>query len=227
MAAIPDALRLPPAPEPRVEPTWSERVGAALAADQLDRASHLSALWTLETPDSPEAHILHGHIAFRQGQPGRGIAEFDRALTLDTSAVRRPEVRAAIETLIAKRDFHLLAFIKMLNGHADAPAADLLADLAKRAPRPRERREAYRGLERLGVDDRLDRFAYLTTNLRRNPTDHCELRRWYVQRLIALDDPRAANALRNELDRRTGFLNLSRTARCMEDRIERALRKWK
>src|SRR5262249_38303745 len=82
---------------------------------------------------------------------------------------------------------------KAIADKADARAAPLLAAAVEQSATPGTRRRAYLGLERLGESERIDRVAYLMRDLDQIPkTDRlCPVRKWYVDRLAALQDPRA------------------------------------
>ena len=109
---------------------------------------------------------------------------------------------------------------------ADADAQ--LARLVREAPSFGLRREAYEALEaRDAVDTLEDRLIWLTTELKRNGTDHCTLRKWYVARIAALRDPSTVDLLKSERYRKGGFLNLEPKGRCMHDVVWPALQAMK
>ena len=72
--------------------------------------------------------------------------------------------------------------------------------------------------QRLGGNrfEGLDRVEYLASQLEDNSTRVCSIRRWYVKRLVDLDDPRARPTLEKEHRRR----------RCAQKLIARALARW-
>lgn len=103
------------------------------------------------------------------------------------------------------------------------PAPAFLIELVHRSPTFALRRKAYEALERHGWESSLDRLSYLTGQLNRNGTNRCPIRRWYVERLIALQEPRARTTLVNERNRRGGFLGMERVNRCLTAEIDAAL----
>jgi hypothetical protein len=107
--------------------------------------------------------------------------------------------------------------------YADASAAPLLADLAESAPTHRMRSHAFQGLERLGETKRLNVISYLGNELERTGNQSCKTRKWYVDRLIALDDARAVPVLKRELVRKGGLFNLENINGCMQENLRQAI----
>jgi hypothetical protein len=109
------------------------------------------------------------------------------------------------------------------SGAPPSVGVPILVRLARRAPTFALRRRAYEALEHLDAVASLEPASYLADQLRRNGTDSCRIRRWYVARLAALRDPSTRRVLVAERERRGGFLNLERVGACLDDVVNPAL----
>ena len=149
-----------------------------------------------------------------------------RVLKAHPELVTDPELRGLADRWIQqKRSRAVGALIEVLSRLGeDSGAEEMLAHLAQEAFTFPLRRSAYEGLEQLGLEAVLDQKAYLVRELRRNQTDACTIRRWYVQRLAALRDPSTRGILIRELERRGGFLGLERKGTCLARIVRPALR---
>ena len=155
---------------------------------------------------------------------GQSEALASLTATLTATALRRTveEARAWIARPDRDRIKQVLTSVSQAAPRGGRAPAFLL-ELTLLAPSFALRREAYEGLERHGWAQELNQLAYLKDQLRRNGTHHCRIRRWYVERLIALDEPSIRPVLIAERNRRGGFLNLERVNRCLRADIDAAL----
>jgi len=188
----------------------------ALAAGELDTATELTHELLEDHPKDARVHMLQGHVDFARGDVKDAIASYGRALQLDPGAAADPYFDRNVRTLVSHEDPALARTVHHLTRKPVAEAAPLLAHIARAAHKWPVRRGAYEALERTGDFADLDPVAYLSAQLEDNSTRVCSIRRWYVERLVRLDDPRARPALERESARRG----------CARKLIQEALAKW-
>jgi serine/threonine-protein kinase len=200
---------------------------AALAAGDVDRAVAVATAAIEADPRDPRAHLVLGHAAVVRGRSADALAAYKRALELSPDAAADPRLAENTRAWIAKKDPAGEEAGTAIAQHARAASGAFVGELAQTLLKPASRRTAYEALERLGASPPFDRLEYLSAELARNPTDSCAVRRWYVERLAALEDRRTLPTLEKELERRTGPLGLPihSTAGCMEDLIRATIKK--
>lgn len=194
--------------------TLVENGEAAVGRGDLPAARAIAMQALAKDPDDGRAHLLQATIAMAEDHPEVALTSFRQAIALDRKLAADPLVENAVRTQVARDGKAATGLLTLVASEGTAASAPLLVELAKTAPKPGLRKEAYVGLERLEETARLDVLAWLTEELR-TTKQGCEGRKWYVDRLIALDDPRTLPTLKKELGRRGGFLNLSSESECM------------
>lgn len=198
----------------------------ALAARSWEEAERLAAVRVSEDPKDVRARLALGHAFFGRGKRDEATDEYVKALKLDPYAAldtRFQENFRAVSTAKEKAGRILVGAVAELG---DSGASALLVEAAERNPQAPVRRRAYEGLERMKEEKRLDAFTFLSEGLRKDGTDKCENRRWYVERLAKLQDPRVVPIFKKEQTRKGGFLGLERTGECMYDLLEATLKKY-
>jgi tetratricopeptide (TPR) repeat protein len=198
-------------------------VAEALAAGDAEAARARAGAAADADADDAEAHLGIGHAAFALGDDAAALAAYRRALALDPARVEDPLLALNLRRALAEKEKEGEALLEAIAGGDTGAGAALLRSLATAAPSARARRTAYEGLERRGRAARLDRFEWLSGQLEAHAGDRCAHRKWYVERLIALDDARVRPILERERHRKGGFLDLSRTGDCMRAEIDAAL----
>ncbi len=88
--------------------------------------------------------------------------------------------------------------MRHLARHPTAAAVPLLTHIARAAHKWPVRRSAYETLEKIGEFGELDQITYLSEQLADNSTRVCTIRRWYLKRLVEMNDPRTVPALVRE-----------------------------
>jgi tRNA A-37 threonylcarbamoyl transferase component Bud32 len=192
--------RVDPAPNRKSTVTDVE---AAMAERDLPKARAMMTALLVEKPDDARVNLIAGHLAFLEDDRNGAASSYGLAIGRDP-AVSTDEIFAsnARQILLGRgrgaKAANALA--KSVAEEADARAAPLLAVAAEQAATPGTRRLAYRGLERLGETGRIDRVALLARDLERIPkiARECPTRKWYVERLAAIGDPRALPALEKQ-----------------------------
>lgn len=170
----------------------------AFAAHDLDRATELTHKLLLSHPKDPRVHLYQGHIDFARADVKDALASYGKALELDAGVVADAHFARNVRTLVEHEDAALEPMMAHLARHPTADAVPLLAHIARAAHKWPVRRSAYETLEKIGEFGELDRINYLSEQLADNSTRVCTIRRWYLERLVALDDPRAVPALTRE-----------------------------
>jgi len=194
---------------------------AALEVGDLERARMLA----LGSEQTAEAHGLLASIAMAGGDYDEAATALKTAVDAGLSIWDAPKLRAVFWSIVGRGEASTKSLIRLAS--RDPRDTPLLAELTERAPKYAHRRLAYEGLETHDATDRVDRFAFLSRDLKNNGTDVCRIRRWYVGRLAALNDPRALPLLEKELRRRSGFLSLGRSSGCMRAELRRAIKALK
>jgi hypothetical protein len=152
-------------------------------------------------------------------------ASYGKALGLDSGLVQDSQLQDTVRNLIDTQSRQSQSMILLMLEHADASASDFIVELTKTARHPALRRAAYERLEAIEETGELDQFTFLSKELQKNSTDNCEIRRWYVKRLIRLEDPRCLPILKREQDRKHGPLGIPilSSASCMQDELDQGI----
>lgn len=206
-------------------------VGAGVVST-LERAPKLESVPPLGLPGDSEAPPPVGEAEMSAALEGLGAERLfaPDILTSSLSVGAHQLLESAARAMVAEgAEARIDA---LLGAYEQAPLPDAPAELAS-APLvvfAREgasfglRRRAFEALERFSRTEALgDVEAYLIRELRRNGTDVCTLRKWYVERLKDLPGEEVERVLRQERDRRTGFLDLEDKTGCMARLIDAAL----
>lgn len=207
-------------PSPRSDPLAPLRERVEQGAWE-EAARQVQALEADGEP-SAELRALKARIAAAEGAWERAAELLVLAGAADPSVLDDPGLGEALVTWGRDDDDDNDAVVRAALGAAGPGSGSWLEPLALKARSFGLRREVYEAMERAGIADRLDQFEYLASQLERNGTNHCPLRRWYVSRLMELDSERAQPILQAEIERRGGFLNLKRSGRCLHDLMPEA-----
>lgn len=220
----------PSAPEPaRASPETPPKtpdVARSTETGSIPSSERKSGSTRGPSSEAPEARALSA--ALLEVATRRDPDEAMRARLLQIletpGALADPRLHELVERWADAREAALIElFLSTAARAAPTEAAPLFARLAKRAPTFALRRRAYEALESSGETELLDRAAYLVDELRRNGTDSCTIRRWYVERIAALRDPETVTVLLRERGRRGGFLGLERKGTCLASIVNEAL----
>ena len=207
--------------EPKIDP-----IEAAMSAGEFEQAEKLAAGLVHDDPKSVRARLLLGHALFARSKRDEAVDEYVKAMKLDAYASLDPKFQENFRTAAQSKEKSGRVLIGALAELGDAGASPLLVQVAESAGPPAVRRRAYEGLERMKEAGRLDPFTFLSEGLRKDGTDKCETRRWYVERLAKLGDKRVVPIFKKELSRKGGFLGLERTGDCMSDLLEASIQKY-
>ena len=200
-----------------VRPADLAAVHASLKAGETGEATAAAEALVDKDPDRG-ANWLAMALARQADGDQQGTARaLAQALRLEPDLASEPLLRSSIRDLVGSRSRELFYMLNELSESPEGPWAPLLTELAQTARRPHERRRAWEILERIDDFGTLDPFTYLSEQLRRNHTSRCQIRAWYVRRLIALEDPRVVPVLREEAARKR------KQRACMMRDIEAAL----
>ncbi len=167
--------------------------------------------------DNPAAQLQLGHAYSTQLEYGKALAAYTRAVELDRLLGDDPKMQANLRLMIDDDGPRFAHAARLLIEHAADPAAKraLLAIAASKDRK--ERRDAFRILERLGFDGEIDRVKAFSWDLQQGET--CAERKAAVAKLRALGNPRAVPALQQTLARK-----LRRANRCMLQHAQDAIR---
>lgn len=201
-------------------------IEAAIAAQDWEQAERLAFTRVQEDPKSVKARLYLGHALFQRGKRDEATDEYVKALKLDGYAALDPRFQENFRRASEGREKAGRILIGAVSELGDAGASPLLVEVAERSSQAAVRRRAYEGLERMKEEKRLDAFTFLSEGLRKDGTDKCENRRWYVERLARLADPRVVPIFKKEKSRKGGFLGLERTGECMYDLLDSTLAKY-
>jgi hypothetical protein len=208
-----------------VETPPLQRAEEMLAKGNLPAARSILSPLAAKNEPNARLYLLLGHLDFAEGDTTDAVAAYKKALELEGSSAKDPIMRSNAKLIVerGKDDKNGLIMIDALVLNADASAAPLLADLAESAPTNRMRSHAFQGLERLGETKRLNLVNYFGNELERVKESGCKVRKWYVDRLIALNDARALPVLKREHARRSGPFNLVSVNQCMQTALRNAI----
>lgn len=180
---------------------------AAFGAGQLKIAEDVVRSRLRTDPSDAQARMLLGHVAWAKGNAQLAARSWTKAVEEDPSVAADYELLdalpAAAELLYQERKTRPRAehLIETIAAKAPVRAAPMLARLTTEAPSFRLRRKAFEGLERVKATDAIDAYLFLSTELDANRSGRCPVRRWYVERLIGLEDERAATIVSRERSR--------------------------
>ena len=207
--------------------TPAQKAERALAAGNLAEARPLVQALVQEQPKVPSVMLLSGHLAALEEDSQAAVERYTEALEADAHLVTEPLLLRHLHALAKSNPNQAEALAIRMTQLAGNDAEEVLRELALSGHRPSVRRSAYEGLERTNASKSLDRFDYLSGELTRNESDTCTIRRWYVERLVALEDPRSLPILQRELDRRGGLFKTERTSACMQTLLSVAIKSLK
>jgi tRNA A-37 threonylcarbamoyl transferase component Bud32 len=190
-----------------------EPLQAALAKNDVDAATELAHQLLNRYPRDAKVHLWMGHVDFARRDVRDAAVSYQKALELGPEVAADPHFALNVRAMVESEDPNLEPLIAQLARLGGREAVPLLVHVARRATQWPTRRTAYEALERVGTFGDLDRVDYLAGQLEDNSTRTCNIRMWYVTRLIALDDPRAVPALEREAARK----------KCGKKEIEEAL----
>jgi predicted Zn-dependent protease len=207
--------------EPKIDP-----IEAAMSAGEFEQAEKLAAGLVHDDPKSVRARLMLGHALFARAKRDEAVDEYVKAMKLDAYAALDERFQVNFRTVTETKEKAGRVLIGALAELGDAGASPLLVQVAESGGPSAVRRRAYEGLERMKEAGRLDAFTFLSEGLRKDGTDKCETRRWYVERLARLGDKRVVPIFKKELSRKGGFLGLERTGDCMSDLLEATIKKF-
>ena len=192
----------------------------ALQRGDLATAERRARMHLTREPLSADALMLLGYVSVEQGQLAQSVRLFDQAFRIDPTVSGDQRLLHVFPDLVKEiyadskwkaSRAQVISYVETLSARAPIVASGLLAALLKEAPDFALRRRVYEGLERLGATNTIDAFEILSLELEKNGTDRCSLRRWYLVRLLNLDDPRAELILAREAAKRRDS--------CLEDLV--------
>jgi tRNA A-37 threonylcarbamoyl transferase component Bud32 len=195
----------------------------ALEVGDLPKARAILNNLEATTPDDVRVYLLLGHLGFAAGELEASANAYKKALELDGTTVSDRVLSINVKKLVDKDQKAGSIVVDALARDADRSGAELLANLAENAPTHRMRNHAFQGLERLHETGRLDLVSYFDNELEKVKDQSCKLRKWYVQRLIELDNPKALPILKRERSRRGGLFGLENPNLCMESELRQSI----
>ncbi|HSD91177.1 MAG TPA: protein kinase [Kofleriaceae bacterium] len=172
---------------------------AARAKQMIAAGNAKEAVDLLETelatkPDA-SAFLQLGHARFAVGRRTDALTAYERAIVLDRSLGKDPDLRAnAAFVLDGKDAIAAVLALELLASRVDPPAKDLIATTAASGKLLEVRRRALALAERDGFADRVDRVAVFTLDLAQATT--CDERRAVIGKLRATADKRAVAPLK-------------------------------
>ncbi len=176
-------------------------VREAVRAGAVQRASAAAEAMVAAHPDLGTTWLAVA-LARRAGQDDAGATEaVVLALRRTPSLANDPVLLSLVRDLVGARSHEVSHLLSELRESPKKEWLPMLTELAQTARRPAERRQAWEVLEALGDFGSLDPFTYLSDQLERNRTGRCAIRKWYVKRLIDLNDPRTRESLMAERKR--------------------------
>ena len=209
-------LMLDPAPPPAQTIDLSV-VQEAVRAGAVTQASAAAEAMVNAYPQQGETWLAVA-LARRANHDDPGSTEaLIQALRLDPGLADHPVLRSMVRNLVGASSEEVSRLLDELKEVPHREWLPLVTELAQTARRPSERRQAWEVLERLDDFGTLDPFAYLSEQLARNRTGRCQIRQWYIERLIRLDDERTRTILEGEMNRPR------RQWVCMDELIQTAM----
>ena len=197
--------------------------------DALDEGRLRSARKFLAETDGDAAttaryHRLAGHLAMADGNYEEAARAYRAAIERNPDLAADDKLGHDIRALAERKVDGVEGLVGVAARSGPPASATLLTYLAKSAPTATMRQAAYEGLERLGETERLDRFEFLSLQLNYSGAADCASRKWYVERLARLRDPRALRLFRRERARKGGPWGLAPASGCMKALLDRAIR---
>ncbi len=180
-----------------------ETVEAALDRGDIAGARAAADLLAREHPDDPTTYLALGHVALAEDAPDAARDAFKRALELDQEMASEVRFAAAMIALVEKEAPPSEEVVKDIAAEGGLGSVPFLAEVFAKSPSAAVRRRAYAGLERLDAAEQApDRVPKLVADLAAVPTRACEVRRWYVRRLLGIDTPAVRTAIEKEANRK-------------------------
>lgn len=182
----------------------------ALAEGNLPRAAQLAEEALRSHPKDGRVYLLAGHVDFARGDLKQAAGSYELALERSPEVAEDGRFQLNMRALIEDKSDLVKDLLEELAEHGDSRSTPLFVHAAREAHSFQLRRMAYERLETLKEFEDLDRFDWLSEQLERNNTRVCKIRKWYVSRLIELDDARARPLLEKEgkgRRRKTGCMN--------------------
>ncbi len=187
-----------------LSPSPADAVQQSLQSGQVDQAAVLLSTMIAEDGESAQTHLFNGHIAFARDHDSAAVDSYLKALKLNPEAGGDDYLGANVPVLLKRSRRSTAKLLKTLARAPHEDSAPLLAVLAQQAPNAHLRRIAYEGIERLEQAELLDTLNYLGAELKKVGGKRCPVRKWYVDRLIATEDPQIVPLLKRELGRKDG-----------------------
>ena len=191
-----------PAPPP---PDMAERFKRI--ETQLEEGNNGSARRALEQalserPKDGRVHYMLGRVAYADDNNDEALTHYRQAIALDAGFRGDPVLLAHVGAmLVESRDAD--EALDLLIDAVGAPASDLLQKAANEGSDLERRQRAATALDDIGQGKRVDRVSLAMLDLRKGART-CDERKVLVEKLRALDDPRALPALRELRGRNFG-----------------------
>ena len=205
-----------------------DAINSALDSRHIARAEGAltDLLELLDTNDSFRNALLplyRGHIAVLKGDYHQTAKEYTEAIRRDTVVLGDARLLKSLPNIVTdhKIDIAPLVEASVINPGKNSVEALLL--FANRSLSFRLRRLAYEALEKLNETPRLNPSEYLRRELRSNGTDRCEIRNWYITRLLNLANTAEAKIALEEEQERQITREFKRVELCLFERIEKVL----
>ncbi|MEQ8280310.1 MAG: protein kinase [Deltaproteobacteria bacterium] len=202
-----------------------ETVEAALDRGDIAEARKAADRLAAEHPNDPTTYLALGHVALAEKAPNQARDAFAKALDLDQEIASEIRFATTMMKLVETDTPPSSDVVKDIAATGGLGSVPFLAEVFAKSPSASVRRRAYAGLERLeSAAQAPKRIATLIDDLAKVPTRSCEVRRWYVRRLLDIEDPKVDEAIERERNR-SGALPFIPVNGCMEKELRAGVKK--
>jgi eukaryotic-like serine/threonine-protein kinase len=218
-----DATPAKPAPPPPDMAERFKRVEALLEDGNTAAARRALEQALSERPKDGRVHYMLGRVAYADDNNDEALTHYRQAIALDAGFRGDPVLLAHVGAmLVESRDAD--EALDLLIGAVGAPAADLLQKAANEGTDLERRQRAATALDDIGQGKRVDRVSLAMLDLRKGART-CDERKALVEKLRAMDDPRALPALRELRGRNFGPFRVGSTdTSCMKKELPEAIK---
>lgn len=204
------------------------RFEAAIDAGDLEGAHAILERLRSESPGGARTYLAEGHLALARGARKKAIEAYRRALAADGALASDPRFARGFRRLLLEEEKaeNVKDLLSELAKHGVDAVAPLLVEVFEEAERSEHRRRAYAGLKVLGKSGApKDALGLLIQDLGRQEASACKTRRWYVEQIAELRDPRVLPALEREREKTGTFFDFARVNGCMSKLLDEEIRK--
>ena len=171
----------------------------AVASEDFEYASEVAHFLLGAEPKNARVYLLQGHVDFARDDRIAANVSYAKALELDPTLVKDGRLELNIRQMVEYGGVEVREFLTLLHRYAGRKALPLFQHATKKGQTFRMRRKAFEILEQFQDFGEIDRLVWLDTELSKNGTKACGIRKWYVTRLIELEDDRTRPILEREL----------------------------